>query len=186
MVLYVHIVLLILEIIGYQRSSLKYSWKALVFYTQISNLMTAISSVLVVIFGHAEYVTAFRFISCCFMCMTFFVTTCILIPMGGDFRSLLFKGTGLYFHLLCPVISVVSYLFLEDHADKPFIFVSAFLTLIYGIVMVILNKNDIVEGPYPFFMINKMGTRKTVIWLIVLFVAISFIRWGLWSLSEAI
>lgn len=27
MVLYVHIVILILEIIGYQKSSLKYSWK---------------------------------------------------------------------------------------------------------------------------------------------------------------
>ena len=81
------------------------------------------------------------------------------------------------------MISVASYIFLEDHADKTFIFVSAFLTLIYGIVMVILNKNDIVEGPYPFFMINKIGTKKTIIWLIVLFAAISLISWGLWALS---
>ena len=88
---------------------------ALVFYTQLSNLVTAVSALLLLLFGQPYAVTVLRYLSTCMLVMNFFVTTCVLIPMGGDPKKLLWSGNGLYQHVLCPVISTASYILAENH-----------------------------------------------------------------------
>lgn len=89
-------------------------WQNLIFYTQISNLLTAVSSTVFLIscaVGGAGVVTALRYTSVSMMVMTALVTACILVPMGGDPKVLLWGGNGLYHHVLCPGLTTVSYIF---------------------------------------------------------------------------
>lgn len=94
------LIVLLLEIRGLSLSLSGRKWMALIFYTQLSNLVTTASSLLLLIFGQPYYVTVLRYLSTCMLVMTFFVTTCVLIPMGGDPKKLLWSGNGLFFMLL--------------------------------------------------------------------------------------
>ncbi len=58
--------------------------KALAFYTLLSNIAAAVSAVLVPDFWETPFTILLRYLSICMLLMTFFVTSCILIPMGGD------------------------------------------------------------------------------------------------------
>ena len=76
--------------------------------------LTAVSSFLLVIFGQRYMIEVFRFLSAGMLVMTFFVTTCILVPMSGRVRELLFSGSGLY-HLILPGRWYVMPTFKGDH-----------------------------------------------------------------------
>ena len=102
------LIVLLLEIRGLSLSLTDRKWMVLIFYTQLSNLITTASAALLLILGQPYWVTVLRYISTCMLVMTFFVTTCVLIPMGGDPKKLLWSGNGLYHHVLCPVISTAS------------------------------------------------------------------------------
>lgn len=164
----------ILELIAFARVRKNRKLKeSLIFYTQISNLLTLISSVLVVIFGQRHFIEVFRFLSVSMLVMTFFVTACILVPLSGKGRELLFSGSGLFHHLIIPILSTISYLFAEDRVSLVWIWLPASVTLIYGLIMLYLNSAGIVDGPYPFFQIKKLGVRLTVLYMVGLMAAIS-------------
>ena len=151
-------------------------WKVFAFYTQLSNIATAISAALVLVFGETAFTVLLRYLSSCTLVMTFFVTTCILIPMGGDPKLLLLSGNGLYHHLIIPIVSVGSYLVIERHVQSPTaILVPTVLTFLYGMVMLWLNYNDIFDGPYPFFRVKNQTPGATVLWMTALTGAIGLI-----------
>ena len=169
-----NIIIIILEVIAFIKGFPERGWSAVIFYTVLSNLAAALSSVVLLIFGPGSFTAAFRYLASCIMAMTFLVTTCILIPLGGSPKMLLLSGTGPYHHILCPVLCVVSYLAFETHSRLwavPVIF-----TFAYGMIMLYLNHKKVVDGPYPFFKVNEQGARKTIVWmagLICLITAIS-------------
>ena len=149
-----NLLIVILEISGFSKSLKKHSIKkSFVYYTQISNLLTLISSALLVIFGRREFIEVLRLVSVSMMIMTFFVTACILVPMSRKPKEMLFSGSGLFHHLLIPVLSTATYLLAEKKAPFGFAFIAPLVTLIYGLLMLYLNNKKRVEGPYPFFMI---------------------------------
>lgn len=171
-----NLIIVILELVSYSKSLKNRQFlKGFVFYTQISNFLTLISSLLLVIFGQLYYVEVFRLMTVTMMCMTFFVTAFILVPMSGKVKELLFSGTGLYHHLIIPILTTSSYIFAEDRASYAWIILPALFTLVYGLVMVHLNSIGKVDGPYPFFKIKKQGMKKTVIWMAALFAVVSII-----------
>ena len=178
------LIVLLLEMRGLSLSLTKRKWMMFVFYTQLSNLVTAVSALLLLIFGQPYAVTILRYLSTCMLVMTFFVTTCVLIPMGGDPKKLLWSGNGLYHHVLCPVISTASYILVERHAAGNLIWLSAVITLTYGLVMLYLNWRKKVDGPYPFFRIHNQSAAATVLWMAVLFAAISVISAVVWFLAR--
>ena len=169
-----NLVIIIFEIIAFSKSI---KWhdirKSFIFYTQISNFITLISSILLVIFGQKEAVEVVRYLSVCMLVMTFFVTATILVPMSGKLKELLFSGSGLYHHLLVPIISTLSYIFFEERVSLHWIWLPVVVTLVYGLIMLRLNYLDLVQGPYPLFMIKKNGIKATVIWMIALMIVIS-------------
>ena len=176
--------ILLLEVRGLSLSLPGRKWMSLVFYTQLSNLITAFSALLLAVFGQPAWITALRYLSTCMLVMTFFVTTCVLIPMGGDPKKLLWSGNGLYHHVLCPVISTVSYLFAEDHALAGLIWLPVLTTLIYGLVMLCLNGIRKVDGPYPFFRVHHQSAAMTVLWMIGLMAVMAGISWLVWACSK--
>ena len=86
-------------------------------------------------------------------------------------------GNGLYHHTLCPIISVVSYIFFEPHVHVWLL--PALVTLTYGIIMEILNALEIVDGPYPFFRVRHQSRAATVLWTAALFGAVSALSFAL-------
>ena len=148
-------------------------WKALAFYTRLSNLITALSAVQLIFMGQPRWVTAFRYLSTCMLVMTFFVTTCVLIPMGGDPKRLLWSGSGLYHHVLCPVVSTLSYIFAENHVGPGMIWLPVLTTFLYGMILLYLNGIRKVDGPYPFFRVHHQSAGMTVLWMTVLTAAIA-------------
>lgn len=168
------LIIIILELVAF-RKSLK--WHGLkqnfIFYTQISNLLTLVSALLLVIFGGKEPVEVLRYLSVCMLVMTFFVTAFILVPMSGKARELLFSGSGLFHHLLVPIISTVSYRFFENRVSAGWVWLPAAVTLIYGLIMLYFNYTKRIEGPYPFFLIRSNGVKMTVVWMACLLAAVS-------------
>ena len=91
--------------------------RTLIYYTQLSNLTAALSSLLLLITGPSGWVSALRYLGVCMLVMTFFVTAFVLVPLLGDPKMLLFSGSGIFLHLFCPIICLISYLFFEQHAE---------------------------------------------------------------------
>lgn len=173
-----NLVIVIFEIVAFIKSLKGRSFKnILIYYTQISNFIAFISSIMLVVLGMRYYVEVIRYLSVCMLIMTFLVTACILVPMTRfkKAKELLFSGSGLFHHLLIPVISTLTYLFLEKKVSLSWIVLPVAITLIYGLVMLYLNYTKKVEGPYPFFMIRSMGGKLTTIWMAALLVVVSII-----------
>jgi triacylglycerol esterase/lipase EstA (alpha/beta hydrolase family) len=142
--------------------------KTLIYYTQLSNLLALCTSLLLVIFGQKPFVEVGRFLATVMLCLTLFVTVCILAPMSGNVKDLLFRGSSFYQHLLIPILSLLSYLFAENKAPFGWILLPITVTLLYGISMLYLNSTGRVDGPYPFFRIKQIGTKATALWMVVL------------------
>ena len=178
------LVVLLLEIRGLSLSLPSRKWKALIFYTQLSNLATAASVFLLLFFGQPLWITVFRYLSSCMLVLTFFVTTCVLIPMGGDAKTLLWSGNGLYHHVLCPVISTANYIIAEKHAGSGWIWLPVALTFIYGMVMLYLNGIRKVDGPYPFFRVHDQSVTATILWMCVLLAVMTGFSVLVWLLAR--
>ncbi len=179
MALALNIILLLLEGIGLSISFRARKWGNFVFYTQLSNMLCALSCLLFVLFFPAAWVTAVRYLATCGLVMTFLVTICVLIPMGGDPKDLLLAGNGLYHHVLCPILCVLSYVLFEPHAGRNMLIPSMALTLLYGLIMLYLNYIRKVDGPYPFFRVHQQSAQASVTWVLVLLALIGGISLGL-------
>ncbi len=158
--------IIILEILGFRKSISERSWTIFAYYTQISNLITLISSAVILISGSGTYSVTLRYISSCMLTMTFLITLFVLVPMGGGFRKLMMSGNGLYHHTICPILSVSSYLLLEPHVSTWII--STIITFVYGIIMLVMNAKGRFDGPYPFFRVHNQSKAATVIWMMIL------------------
>ncbi len=171
-----NLILVILGLIGFIKSLKGRSIrKHLLYYTQISNCITFITSLMYVIIGPKDYVVVFRYTSVCMMVMTLIVTALVLVPMSRKPREFLFSGSGLFQHLLIPIVSTLSYMLLEKRAPFFWFWIAPLITLIYGLIMLHLNYTKKVEGPYPFFMIRSIGAKITSIWMVALMIVISVI-----------
>ena len=159
---YANLINLILEIIGLQISISRRKWRVFAYYTQLSNMVTFVSSLLYVLIGDIVWL---RYLSTCMLVMTFIIAICVLIPMGGDAKELLIRGNGLYHHTLCPVLSTISYFLWEHHPQSwQILWIPIMFTIVYGVIMLYLNGVRRIDGPYPFFRIHQQSVIASVSW----------------------
>ena len=166
-----NIIIIILEAIGFRLSYQRGRWKIIFFYTQISNMISLLSSVLFLLAG--DNAAWLRYTANCMLTMTFFVSLCILVPMGAGFQKMMLTNSGLFHHTLCPILSLVSYILWEKHASVWFVPVA--LTFVYGMTMLYLNWREKVDGPYPFFRIRQQSRLATILWMAALTCVIALI-----------
>ena len=167
-------IVILLEAIGLSISISDRGLKILAYYTQISNIITLLSSIFLLALGSGVFTCGFRYLSSCMLTMTFLITLCVLVPMGGGFRKLMLSGNGLYHHTLCPIISVASYIFWEDHNSV--IAAPVLITFVYGITMI--------NGPYPFFRVHKQSKEATLMWIAALITIIAMISRAIQLLAK--
>lgn len=178
----INIAVIVLEIIGLRISTSERKWKIFAYYTQISNIITLVSSFVLVAARSNELSAVLRYLSSCMLTMTFMITLFVLVPMGGGFRKLMLSGNGLYHHTLCPILSVTSYIMWEQHSSLWIL--PTVLTFIYGIIMLVMNGKGLFDGPYPFFRVRNQSKLATVVWMVVLFGIIAAISIGICKVAK--
>ena len=74
-----NLIIVILELIAFAKTRKSRKLKdCMIYYTQISNMLTLASSLLLVILGQRYFVEVFRYLSVSMLIMTFFVTAGIV------------------------------------------------------------------------------------------------------------
>ena len=170
-----NVLLILLELVGLSISISDRRVKVLAFYTQISNLITLMSSVAFLLLGTGA--VQLRYLSACMLTMTFLISLCVLAPLGGGFKRMMLSGNCLYHHTLCPIVSVLSYVLWEPHANTWAIPVA--VTIVYGFTMLYLNYKRRFDGPYPFFRVHDQSVTATVLWTLALIALIGAIAVGI-------
>lgn len=191
----------ILEIIVISIDLQREGWY--VFYTDDSNLFCFISVLLnlcfmtAVLCGKREsvpmWVHSIRHMATACVAMTFVVVITVLAPMfsmyGGlwtSYKMLMFSPLVIYTHFLCPLLSVASFLFLEDLPVLPFRFnfFALIPTAIYAVIAITLNILRIWEGPYPFLRVYEQSVWMSGVWLIVMAGCAYGLSWLLWKYNR--
>lgn len=137
------------------------------YYTNLSNIFAVISSIiyLFTINKKTRIGKTLRYVSSCCLLLTLLVVICILTPM---LHANLFVGTYMpYYHLICPLISIISIIFFEDINTKPIYAIIP--TVLYGFTTIILNIFKVIEGPYPFLKVRNQSILGSIIWIVIIF-----------------
>ncbi len=103
----------------------------------------------------------------------FYLASTIETTYVEGLKYYLTNKSFLFFNLLNPIISVVSFTRFEGDRrlnKKKTIYLAMLPTLLYGIVLVILNLTNTVVGPYPFLMVNANTPLVSIICMIVILV----------------
>ena len=174
-----NIAIILLEIVGLIITFRQVGWKMFIYYTILSNCLALIASILYLM--NPCLAAVLRYTSTCMLVMTFLITLFVLSPAVGNVKLLMIDGNGLYHHTLCPILSLISYVFFEMHSQLWILPVCA--SLIYGLTMIYLNYIGRMIGPYHFFEIQRMGIKKTALWVVVLIVIISSISLGVSAIA---
>ena len=163
------------------------------FYSILSNYIALIASLLMGIFllikkdlSLVPYpVILLKYVAAISLALTIIVVLVVLIPLdygisdyGTGFYLNMLSSTGLFRHLLVPVLTIISFIYFEGdrrlNKRKTIVFPIAY-TLIYTAIILILVLTNKITAPYPFLDILYMPVHSTILY----FVLISFVDYFL-------
>lgn len=197
--------LVVMELIGFNHTfGVHDGFKMFFYYTDSSNFLCLIVSGLFVVFmlpaiskgrtsgfvstymmqhykGSArmpEWITMIRYISSCCLVLTFLVVLFVLGPKKG-YADQLMKGVHPIDHVLAPVLSVLSFIFLEtaEPLPKKAPVYAIIPTLIYAVILIGMNAARLTEGPYFFLRVYEQSLIKSVLWTMAILGANYLISW---------
>ena len=181
--------IVLFEIVGVVLSLKRRGVEAFLYYTELTNYLTLLISLLYVIVGIIvlknnskipSWLINIRYASTVGLILTFMVVLCILVPLTpSEFVFYFFGDSNLYQHFICPILAVISFIFFERFAaiKKTVIWYGVFPTLIYGLILISLNACKIIIGPYPFFFVYDFPWYITVLLLSGILSLTLFISW---------
>ena len=166
-------------------------------YTELSNIFNGAVCLLVglwqlgCIFTGRElplWLKRLKFISTSCLAMTFLTVVIILAPMyedGNGWYIMLCTSSMLYHHLLNPLAAIFSFVLLERTPRLPRSTVKWALlpTVLYGGIILWLNIQRVVDGPYPFMKVYDQSVQASVLWCIAILLMNYFYAWLLWKLN---
>ena len=191
-IIIINIVFLILEIIGAVLSFKENGWGLFRYYTDDSNYFAFVNTVILLIFlirnkELPKWLIKMRYVAALLMALTFVVTAAVLAPMkGAEYFSLFVDGAKLYQHTFCPILFFISYFGLERQVpeEKKCIMCGMIPTIVYGIVLVILNLLRVVDGPYSFLRVYNQPIYMSAFWLVTIYGAAYLMAYGVWKLGR--
>ena len=166
-------------------------------YTELSNIFNGAVCLLVglwqlgCVFTGRElplWLKRLKFISTSCLAMTFLTVVIILAPMyedGNGWYIMLCTSSMLYHHLLNPLAAIFSFVLLERTPCLPRSTVKWALlpTALYGGIILWLNIQRVVDGPYPFMKVYDQSVQASVLWCIAILLMNYFYAWLLWKLN---
>ena len=149
------------------------------YYTFLSNLMGMAAAVIFMLSaftGFRKLIRAksiLRFYATCMLTFTFIVVVAVLTPMAMSVQmdpEFLYAEDGAFFqHVAHPLLSMISFIFLEDNRalSKKQPLYMLLLTFLYTVILIILNILRIVtDGPYPFFQVYVFPVWFIIAWIV--------------------
>lgn len=185
--LIINIIIIIAELFAFGKSLLVDHTIALEYYTNDSNIIALISSLLFIFFYSKDkkIIKDIRFIATSCLTVTLLVVIFILCPMYNfNYKLLMFTDNFFILHTLVPVLSIISYTTLEDRSNKNYL--CLLFTLIYGTILIILNILKVVDGPYPFLKVTSQSLFVSLLWGIIIIGGSYVIGLGLNYLNKKI
>ena len=174
--LYLNLIIVILEIIGIIVSIYNNRRVGFEYYTVDSNILALVISLLFIIFISFKnkiprWLQLFKYTTTICLTVTFLVVIFILAPMiNFNYSYLLLHNELLYQHLLCPILSIITFLLFDNISILKFkdTFIGISLTIIYAFILIILNYFKFVIGPYPFLMVHEQSIFMSIFWFITI------------------
>lgn len=190
--------LLVLECIGVALSAAESGAGMFRYYTLDSNVMAAIGSLLFVITGLLSlkkgeevpsWVKGIRLMSTSVLMVTFLVVLLVLAPFydpAFGFIGIFTNGSMLYHHLLCPLLSLVSFLIFERTPviSRTWVRWSLVPTIVYALIAAILNITRVMSGPYPFLHVYEQPVWLSILWTVVILSGAFAISWFTLRLNQ--
>ena len=170
----INLLIVILEIIGFVLVFKELGITSLEYYTEDSNLLLLLSSIIILIHISKNkelplWFKSFRYIAIVSTTLTLIIVLTVLSwTTDLGLYHLLFHESMLYHHTLCPVLAILSFVFVERY-DNLHTIHGLYFTAVYGIIMIILNALKIVEGPYPFLLVHNQPIIHSIIWTALIF-----------------
>ncbi len=185
----VNLALVVMGVIGCWLEALKHGLSVVRFFTFISNLIgigaaAFMCVALAVSLKNKQYLVSrkaavFKFMSTCCLALTFLVVIFALVPLavgrhatiGETIARFLFSGNMLYQHFLCPVVSMISIIFI-DPLNFSFIkagrlaLIATVPAFLYAVVISLLNILKVVHGPYPFLYVYEQPVYVSILWAV--------------------
>ena len=173
--LILHLLMILLELMGLITTINVMHHIEFQYYTEDSNILMLIISLIFVYYLVSNkkiprWLEILNHMAVLGLTVTFTVVILVLAPMYNfNYLWLLFKDAMLYFHTLCPILAIITYIFFtKTSIEKKHIPNTMTFTIIYSIILIILNICQVVEGPYPFLMVYKQPIYMSIIWIILL------------------
>ena len=181
--LYVALVLnaaiIISEALGFWEAR-SLGWAQFCYYTQISNLLAGIVSIILVLsllrkirdgIPVPAWLTFLKYTTTIMLTQTFLILLTVLSPTMGGMKLLMLGPIVRYFHTLCPLLAMISFLCVdpqETSMAKRHTALAMVPTLLYGAVAIILNVLRVWHGPYPFLYVYEQPVWLTAVWVVVI------------------
>ena len=173
-VVIVNVIIVVLETIAFIHDCGAFGISMFKWYTIDSNLLQWIVSAFVVYFCVKDrdlpgYITILHFISAVGLTITFLIAAFVLAPEGG-IRYYFIDNVAPINHLIGPALSVVSLLFLEktEKQSLSIIVWPMAASLFYGVVCLILNILNKLDGPYFFLQVHKQPAGVIILWFVII------------------
>lgn len=194
------ILIILFEMIGFGISVRSIGLRTFIYYTQDSNLILLIACLATVVSRIPvmtgkrsripKWASLLKYCAVCLTTVTFLVVILILAPMyGGDgnaYAQMLFQGSMLFHHTLCPVIGLISFVCFEKDIRITWKQTAWALvpTLVYEYITVTLNFLRLLRGPYPFLFVYEQPWFMSLIWGISIPLGAYMIALGVKVLSD--
>ena len=152
------------------------------YYTVDSNILIGFNSLILLIFEYRylfkkkfipKWVHLFKFIGTTSICLTFVTTLVFLTPKYGFYE--MYNNTNLFFHLIVPLLAIVSYVFFEKYKSK---YIDSFFGIIpmmiyavyyiYNIIIHINNGGLTLKYDFYGFLFGNINNAFIVVPIIIL------------------
>ena len=172
----IHIILIVLEIIALIHDLQVFGLAMFQYYTIDSNILQMLVSAAIVfriLYRKEELVSArlsiLHLVCAVNLTITFLIALLVLAPQEG-FAYYFIENVAPINHLIGPLLSAITFLFLEESEKLPgiAILIPMAATLLYGIIALILNALKILDGPYFFLRIYDEPLGTIVLWFAII------------------
>lgn len=181
-IILLNLLVVLMEMIGAYHSYHKEGFFSLRYYTVLSNIFALVVAFLYAVhyIRNFQQKTVFvpgwlkqmKYIDCICLAVTFVVVLTVLIPMEGiqSIDHYIFGKANIYHHVFCPIVMIFAFCTLEKERkiSKRDNVLAMIPTVIYAIVMMILNLLKILRGPYPFLYVYEQPVYMSVVWCIAI------------------
>ena len=116
-----------------------------------------------------SWLSTLHLVSAVCLTVTFLIALLVLAPQEG-FAYYFLQNVAPINHFLGPLLSVLTFLFMERPERLPgrAVFAPMAATLLYGVIMLILNILRVIDGPYFFLQVYKVSPGTVGKWFCII------------------